>query len=106
MPKHDIEIVLRLRNVTEYDDLGTLLRDALGEFVSARRPADIYVDERYPNMTKDWRKNKVLSVVRRNTVARALARAVDATGSMHAPSEASLPEAVDVDQVAWGIEHL
>jgi hypothetical protein len=42
-----------------------LLRDALGEFVSARCPVRQYVIERYPDQTPEWRESKIDEVARR-----------------------------------------
>jgi hypothetical protein len=60
-------------------DVGVLLRDALGEFQAARKPAAKYVDKRYPR-TDGWlsstgRLFKIRDVEKRVAMAQMLARA-------------------------------
>ena len=71
LPDHVADAVVELSKTI---DLGTLLRDALGEFASRRTPAAKYVAERYPgvSMTTTARARKIDEVERRIAFAEAI----------------------------------
>jgi Ribonuclease G/E len=62
-----------------------ILRDAIGEFISARSSSDLnapadtltYVNKRYPELTGIARERKIDEVMLRKAIARKLRRAVD-----------------------------
>lgn len=60
--------------MTRGTDLGTLLRDALGEFVSRRQPAKEYVAKRYASQGDRFTTYKVREVEKRCELAEILKR--------------------------------
>ena len=69
LPEHVADAVVELSKTV---DLGTLLRDALGEFASRRTPVGAYVQERYTTVTALSRAKKCDEVERRIAFADAI----------------------------------
>ncbi len=69
LPDHVADAVVELSKTI---DLGTLLRDALGEFASRRTPTETYVRVRYAALTKKSQASKVDEVERRIAFAEAI----------------------------------
>jgi hypothetical protein len=61
--------------LTRSVDLGTLLRDAFGEFQDRRMPAEVYVAGRYALASDRFRADKLREVAKRCRLAEALRRA-------------------------------
>ncbi len=64
-----------LADLTRGVDLSTLLRDALGEFASARTPVEKYVKQRYAEADFRFRMRKQREVEKRIRVAELLGKA-------------------------------
>jgi len=69
LPEHVADAVVELSKTI---DLGTLLRDALGEFASRRQPVKEYVDKRYGHQKPMSRDRKCDEVKRRIAFAEAI----------------------------------
>ena len=69
LPEHVAEAVVELSKTI---DLGTLLRDALGEFASRRQLSETYVTGRYPSLSSKARASKIDEVARRIAFAEAI----------------------------------
>ena len=69
LPDHVADAVVELSKTI---DLGTLLRDALGEFASRRRPIEEYVAKRYGHQKPKSRTSKCDEVERRIAFAEAI----------------------------------
>jgi hypothetical protein len=62
--------------LTEEAHVAQLLKDALGEFISAREPAESYIERRYAGQGAQFRARKLAEVSERLTVAYRLKRAL------------------------------
>jgi hypothetical protein len=72
LPEHVADAVVELSKTI---DLGTLLRDALGEFASRRKSSETYVTMRYPSLSSKARASKIDKLNRSPGVARRIALA-------------------------------
>lgn len=73
-----IRVILTLpasSKIPEPHYLQQLLRDAFGEFISARDAEHFYVETRYPHMNAEQRDKKREDVLNRKRLAEALKRA-------------------------------
>jgi hypothetical protein len=70
----DGDDAVAVHELTHGVDLGTLLRDALGEFIRAREPVETYIARRYAANTDQVRRQKVREVTKRIKLAEVLHR--------------------------------
>jgi hypothetical protein len=63
-----------ISRLTRGVDLGTLLRDALGEFTRTREPVEEYVVKRYAEETERFKRDKIREVHKRLQLADVLRR--------------------------------